>query len=274
MGSRKLLTLLQYTRISKTQSRAEASVINSTAVAVSKLALKLTRTLGGCMFLARATTETLAQWWQTICRVPWAPQKLLKQHLLEIENSVRPVWRCGRGWDVLGPHELWTNPKLFFSFHMTSVAWLLYWGGAVCRTHLSGVTGDYDWVAACRAPEVIPSGALISTMTIVAPHPTQPHHLPTVLMASSTTLVRAVFGTAAVALHVHFPSTRSHTLSVSLPVTLTCFFRCCTQLARNVATFSQCVTLWVKPFELVIQTACLNRAAKKQVFILLPCLSL
>lgn len=35
------------------------------------------------------------------------------------------------------------------------------------------------------------------------------------------------------------------------------------------ATFSQCLTLWVKLFELVMLTACLNRAAKKQVFILL-----
>lgn len=90
------------------------------------------------------------------------------------------------------------------SFHMTSVAWVLYWGGALCRTHLSGVTGDYDWVAACRAPEVIQSGALISTMTIVAPHPTRPPP-PNCSHGLQHHVVCAVFGTADVALHVPIP---------------------------------------------------------------------
>lgn len=165
------------------------------------------------------------------------------------------------------------------------MAWLLYWGGAVCRTHLSGVTGDYDWVAACRAPEVIQSGALISTMTIVPPPPTPPPPPTTTTtppkppqlfswplaprcprsVCSSLLLRRYTFT---------FPKPNTlhqmtHTFCKSSSDMCMCFFWCCTQLARKVSTFSQCVTLWVKSFELVIQTACLNRAAKKQVFILL-----
>lgn len=154
------------------------------------------------------------------------------------------------------------------------MAWLLYWGGAVCRTHLSGVTGDYDWVAACRAPEVIQSGALISTMTIVLhPPPPKPPQLFSWPLAPrcppsvcSSLLPRRYTFT--------FPKPNTlhqitHTFCKSSSDVCTCFFWCCTQLARKVATFSQCVTLWVKSLELVIQTACLNRAAKKQVFILL-----
>lgn len=176
-------------------------------------------------------------------------------------------------------------PKLFVSFHMTSVAWLLCRGGAARRTHLSGVAGDYDWVAACRAPEVIQSAALISTMTIVAPHPTPtptpPPTPPNCSHGLRHHVVGAVFGAAAVAPHVAVPRAKTpfrqitHTFSKSPSDTYcACFFRRATQLARKVATFRQCVTLWVKPFELVVQTACLNRAAKKkqkkkQVFILL-----
>lgn len=101
---------------------------------------------------------------------------------------------------------------------MTSVAWILYWGGALCRTHLSGVTGDYDWVATCRATEVIQSGALITTMTIVALHPTQPPPRPQLFSSLALLLWCYMF---------LFPKPNtlhkiSHTSSVSRPVTHTC----------------------------------------------------
>lgn len=143
------------------------------------------------------------------------------------------------------------------------------------RTLLSGVTGDYDWVAACRAPEVIQSGALISTMTIVPllPHPPKPPQLfswPLAPPCPPSVCLLLLPGRYTFAfLDPNTLHQITHTFCKSSSHMCACFFGCCTQLARNMATFSQCVTLWVKPFELVIQTACLNRDAKKLVFILL-----
>lgn len=138
---------------------------------------------------------------------------------------------------------------MFFSFHMTSVAWLFCWGGALCRTHLSGVTGDYDWIATCRAPEVIQSSALISTMTVVALHPTQPPLRPQLFswppaLRCLCSVWHCCCGATCSYSQNQKPATIFHTHLVYVPDGNECvtgkstsdtymFSSCCTQLAKK-----------------------------------------
>lgn len=177
-GRRKVLHLLLYIKISKTQSKAEVSIINSTLNLVALL-------LSVC-------SEHLP---------PWDAQKLLRQHLLEMKtvwDSCTGVWEAGGGIRVT---QAVNQSRVVFLFphDFSGLAFILGWGSValICQESLVIMIG------------LQPAGLLKSSRAVLWSQQwqlwpfTQPPMLPPKLFPWPLALRCLQFGTAAMALHVH-----------------------------------------------------------------------